>query len=666
MEQQSFPEDKTKEYLAAAHRVQGLMRTIGNTEKTKVKVGQRGKGSFFNWQDGAISIDPRDFDRGEEKWLGIGAHEAMHVRISRGDAVPEDVWKKQGLNYLFQTVEDARVYQATANIYPGAGVWMQEAYKSIEENDRLNLEYLQQQVGGELGYIPLTTRFCVEVQKRRVLGKIDENLPPRVAAAIEKTSPFIDQILQDLPQKDAKEEEIRKSTQNASQVLIEHVWPEFEELMKRDEENENLRQYMMHLLTKEELEVQEIIELLELDENEEKELGVILQTLQEHIQIQRQRDEEKKFNLIDFDGISGEIRKKLLESREKLLNKQQQDKQKQQAKDTLDKIEDEAVEAMRPQLMDPEEFETHEEQQKRIVIGRKKRNELPEEEREIQRQPSYIRHDDEKLTYEQGYDEVAPDINDLHERLAQIIKPTKYPQWKRGFPTGGRVDLKRAMQFEADRNQYNKLMERKSVPQLRDARFSTLFDCSFSMTGENILQAFKMGIVTGNVYEEFLDDFEFLMFNTFPDEDDYDHKELLESYILKRFGEPFQQTQKKRLERLFEVSCGDRSESTDLAPAVSWASERLDENAGRDNYLLVVTDGEPSPGTEYDVKRVIKAINKKHNQTIIGIGIGDGTQAVKKYFPIYVQVPNVKLFIPAIGDLLADITDNPDKYRQLL
>ena len=52
--------------------------------------------------------------------------------------------------------------------------------------------------------------------------------------------------------------------------------------------------------------------------------------------------------------------------------------------------------------------------------------------------------------YEQARRDVAPLVQRLVDELERVLRPASYPRWYGGFPWGARVDLRRAMQAEAD------------------------------------------------------------------------------------------------------------------------------------------------------------------------------------------------------------------------
>jgi hypothetical protein len=108
------------------------------------------------------------------------------------------------------------------------------------------------------------------------------------------------------------------------------------------------------------------------------------------------------------------------------------------------------------------------------------------------------------------------------------------------------------------------------------------------------------------------------------------------------------------------------------------AYERLLQNAGKNNFLIVLSDGLPVPdsahsGAEYDLNKVAKDIIEEKRVKLIGIGLGPNTEHVKEYYPHGFANMKMKVsdeerrqgqkdFAEAFADLLEDMIKHPEKY----
>jgi hypothetical protein len=82
---------------------------------------------------------------------------------------------------------------------------------------------------------------------------------------------------------------------------------------------------------------------------------------------------------------------------------------------------------------------------------------------------------------------------------------------------------------------------------------------------------------------------------------------------------------------------------------------------------------EAHSGPEYDLNKVVNDIIKEKRVKLIGIGLGSGTEHVKKYYPYGFANMKMKVseeerrqgqkdFAEAFADLLEDMIRHPEKY----
>ena len=258
----------------------------------------------------------------------------------------------------------------------------------------------------------------------------------------------------------------------------------------------------------------------------------------------------------------------------------------------------------------------------------RKRKEMERERKELEKKLEELRR--EKMTeYDKAYEEVADIINSLYVRLKRFFLPERHPKWKKGYPTGSRLDLAMAMQAEADPRYLERIWERKTVPHKFDYRFSILVDLSGSMRGEKIEETFKGLVVLAEVLERLGIQYEILGF-----QDEIipykDFKERLTKEVRERLSiakrEPYNNGVHNQAIWNSDGYC------------LKEAYKRLLQNLGKNNFLIVLSDGIPEPddehsGPEYDLDKIVEEIVQEKRIKLIGIGLGPGTEHVEEYYP---------------------------------
>ncbi len=142
-----------------------------------------------------------------------------------------------------------------------------------------------------------------------------------------------------------------------------------------------------------------------------------------------------------------------------------------------------------------------------------------------------------------------------------------------------------------------------------------------------------------------------------------------QEFIFKEFGYPLDKDAKHTIERMPPEVDSAGARYNDDGPALLWASERLEKHKGKDNFLVVISDGQPVPSLYYEEKEIsdleyaVKEIMNKQDQFLIGLGIGDGVRSVKEYYPNHKIVPNTRELAKEIGGLLKDMIRNPEQYH---
>jgi len=482
--------------------------------------------------------------------------------------------------------------------------------------------------------------------------------------------------------------ELQEQIDKAIQEAVEKLNKEIEEKERKAEEAKQKQEQ----LDKEIQELEEKAKSAQGKEKEELEKQIQEKKAEKLAQEVKQKQAEKDLKEIQnaLDNIqSGEempypedkLSEKTKQELEKLFNKlprQKREELKDKAQKQLEYFEDTINKGLEGKLNE-DKPESHRERREREARERevkkerekvKRERERAEKERkEIEKKLEQLRR--EKMTeYDKAYEEVADIINSLYIRLKKFFLPERHPKWQKGYPTGSRLDLEKAMQAEADPRYLEKIWERKTIPHKLDYRFSILVDLSGSMKGKKIEETFKGLVVLAEVLEKLGIQYEIIGF-----QDEIipykDFKERLTKEVRERLSiakrEPYNNGVHNQADWNSDGYC------------LKEAYKRLLQNLGKNNFLIVLSDGIPEPddkhsGPEYDLDKIVKEIIQEKRVKLIGIGLGSGTEHVKKYYPRGFANMKMKVseeerlqgqkdFAEAFADLLEDMIRHPEKYE---
>lgn len=659
-------EDNLKQKTAEVeNRLEILAQIVGADFGMKVKFGKLGEGSFFDSKNNSITLDPQMLleDREYEAEF-IAGHEGGHRAITKSleqigvsqEKILE-LYKKIGFGYLSNCLEDC----ADNN-------WVGEAFEKFkEDSEKVYTEQFEKEntamttpeinkAIAQLGYVPKFVFFGSEIIRQWATGKYSHKLEKEVERALQKTENEAKNCWQEIPKVYSREGERLKKAKERFRIIYEKIWPEFERLVNMDIDQEKMRQ-LAEKLGKQSGE-----------EKESEEKNGAEYELSEELQKELAKKMEENNKSVPWDKLSEELKNKLKEIFEN-LSEDEKKKLEKKAKKMLEDLDDKLIEESRGKLakkaspLTHEEIEALDEKEKSEDKTKNKENdetrqkEKAENERILKELSREM--EGELNKYDKIYQEIAPLADELFNRIHKIFLPKRHPRWQKGYPNGQRLDLAKAMQFEADRGLYEKIWERKTIPQKIDYRFTLLNDLSVSMAGEKIEQDFRGKILIAEVLNRLGIKTQILGF-----QDDI--------IPYKNFdAELSSEIRKKMLVMLKEVEDKgnhNRARWNSDGYCLKKASEDLEKQKGKDSFLIVFSDGEPAPdpehsGKEYELKKVVNEIRKNTKQKLIGVGLGQDTGHVAKFYPT--SLPNLPLdkLPQMLGDLLEDMIQNPEKYK---
>ena len=491
--------------------------------------------------------------------------------------------------------------------------------------------------------------------------KRGEELQKEIEGLEKELDPF-----NNLPE-DVKEE-LEKQIDKAIQEAAEKINKEIEERQKQIEEAEKRQEE----LEKEIKELEEKAKSAQGEEKEELEKQIQEKKAEKLSEEIKQKQAEKELediqNALDNiqsgkempypeDKLSEETKQEL----EKLFNKlphQKREELKDKAKEQLEDFEDSINKDLEGKL-NKDKPESHQERREREAKERetvRKKEEVEKEREEIEKKLEELRR--EKMTeYDKAYEKVADIINPLYIRLKRFFLPERHPKWQKGYPTGSRLDLEKAMQAEADPRYLEKIWERKTIPHKFDYRFSILVDLSGSMQGEKIEETFKGVVVLAEVLEKLEQLGIQYEISGFSDS----------SKIFKEWKEKLNKELRNKLAEMKSWGGG----GTETAEATKEAYQELLKNLGKDNFLITLTDGQPNNPER--LKEELEKIVKEKKVKLVGIGLGPNTEFVKDFYKAAISLEKMKIseeerrqgqkdFAEAFADLLEDMIKHPEKY----
>jgi len=612
-----------------------IAQRVGGDFGMKVEIIPAGKrpkgepevGSYFNPKETKIVFDPEHVKKDPEEAEFVAGHEGGHRAITRGPETIglkkekiQETYNQVGFAFTFNALEDPADNNWVREKFPGLEPNIKKIYdQDLEESEKKNVplglnhpEAFQSMK--LLGYIPKFVYYGSEIIRYWHKGEFSIKLDPEVKKALDKTKKEAEDYFETIPGSKPTEKEIIEKAKERFLIDYEKIWPEVKKLVEQDLNNEKLRQMLMQGLGKDKL----------------------------------PKDLQQEGASVPMDELSEGLKKKLKEVFDSLPEEQKKELE-EKAEKQLKEFEDKLNEELKGKL-NQDNPESHEERAIRI----KQEKEGKEKERQEKEEVEKARKEFEKKLeaqmseYDKVYKEVKPLIDDLYRKLLKIFIPERHPRWKSGYPSGSRIDLAKAMQYEADRSKYTELWERKSIPQKIDYRFSLLIDLSYSMKGEKIEQAFRGLVVLTETLNRLDLKHEIIGFtDTFSNN----------VKVYKEFKEKLSKEARERVSSMRGVKMGN----TPTNSATRFASERLEENKGRYNFLITLTDGQPTDDKEA-VKTFIKQSGKTANQKFIGLGLGPSTGHVKELYPNSIANISIKELPQKLAQLFEEIIKHPGKY----
>jgi uncharacterized protein YegL len=234
--------------------------------------------------------------------------------------------------------------------------------------------------------------------------------------------------------------------------------------------------------------------------------------------------------------------------------------------------------------------------------------------------------------YLTAWKRIAPSADRLGDELLRRLVPRQRLRWTAGHPSGSRLDLRRAVRFEADPTLYQSLWSRPVLPHRRDPAVILLLDRSGSMQGQRMAGAFEGLVLMVEVCRRIGVPAAVWSFAN------HCRREL-------DWDSPLDPSARRRLSVLRDSSDGQ----TAMAPALDAVRRAFQERHGDPKLLFVIGDGAPD-----QPRATLSAVRRLEADGIgtIGLGLGPDTAGLARYFRQSVTGIPPQRLVDHVGRLL--------------
>jgi hypothetical protein len=261
--------------------------------------------------------------------------------------------------------------------------------------------------------------------------------------------------------------------------------------------------------------------------------------------------------------------------------------------------------------------------------------EAPSPEGERQREAFESTQSDGTDSYLAAWRRIAPVADRLGDELLRVLVPRQRMRWSSGHPWGPRLELRKAMQFEADPQTYRSLWCRPVLPHRRDPAVLLLVDRSASMRHDGLIdRAFEGTVLLTEVCRRIGVPAAVWSFaNLVREELEWDA--VIDGPARRRLG-------------LLPDTCDG---NTDMAAALTIVGRRFAARHGDPKLLFVISDGEPD---KHDATRAAVSRLEADGIVTVGLGLGPGTAGLARFFQNAVtEIPPERL-VDHLADLLGE------------
>ncbi len=542
-----------------------LVRLISMRPELRFTIGSAHSPWSFNFHNHTVSAPINDLlEESADYCRGLTLHEAAHATVTRiFDLLNPKIAQRREYHALFNVIEDCRIETWILERTPGARPWM------TEYNDKLFTPILS----GPLPHT-LTGQYLAAILSHWWFNQYPEQLQPEVIEALEESRPSINRAI---------------AAQPPSSIISSNI---YSEIYQKHRSLTVIYLQSDRIAPPHEFECAVRLRQLQMIIEINKEVFPIYSRLIETDQKQQGKQVLEADLTQLLEGLRGDH----------LSTSTGHQSSSERDRDDRENQSDKESEAQR--LNDELNAEHSPEKRRPLDEARP----IEEMKREMQRALAI----DPTDRYLRTWRQLSAEIDLLSDTLIRVIEKRVKPTWQRGCSSGVRLDLRRAMAFEADPRLYQSLWMRQVKPTKLDPAFTILIDISGSMEGENIQGAFKGLVLFTEVCARLNLPLELISFNHHAQQ-------------LKVWDRGIDESLRSRLGRLSQSVSG----GTDLTAALKLTHDRIKHLSFKDRFLVTLSDGEPNDVNS--VLREIKAL-ESHGVHCIGVGIGPDTERLRRFF----------------------------------
>lgn len=651
-----FSEGDKKIIEDRLHVLSSLAYFIGKDYGMKVEVNP-GQGWHWDFDKNIVRADPDDLLNKPIEFLRfVMSHEAGHRRISRVKGVISDeVWKLPAFSFMMNVIEDPRDNNFVADNIPHFRDEMKYAYGPESEDVKFETE-MQEEANKKFGKKPRFMQAGFEYMKLWYKVSVGEkpdlspDLPDDVREVVLKTYEAAKRSWNTYPslaeadngvvhqgKQLTGEETITEYARASFQINYRDVWPLFKTLVDKDiEDAKNSGQGNNN--EKGNGEKKDGSNDKPGDENNEGRKN------EEDKKDDKNKGEPQQGN---NEGGNDEDKKPLTEEEAKKLIREFAGKLAEHFEG--EKAKAEAVKKVKQTKFEPGQQPKEgvdDAYEGEITLEDVPGTGVPKpftlDDKEIEDLKKKLEQRDRKETsYEQVLRECAPLIDHLANELQEIFNKRRHTRWESGYKSGKKINIGKAIQEEvAQTSPFDTgAFMRREQPKEADYAIKLLVDLSGSMGRDGKIQeAFKGAIVLSEVLNTLNIKFSITGFNT-------------ETINYKDFSKDFSDEERDSFQEMFSEVSSYRAMNTSDGSALSETYIELQKVEEKEKIIFVISDGD-SGQPSLLIDTVNKCLKKKYR--IIGLGLGRGTQHVKKYYPNSVANISVQELAQVLGDKLRE------------
>ncbi len=615
-------------------------RFIGKDYQMPIELGEAGDGWYWDMRDNEIVADAKDvLEKDLELNRFIIGHEGSHRRISHfDDEFKQRYQTEPGFGIMANYIEDPRVNNYLTDGYPLFEDGLEKSY----QDSLVRLSNLELETDAKHGFRPRHLQAGWEYirqwyrEHNNEPFAIDESLPQEVQQVVASTLESAQDVWWSYPtREEANDPElVQQYAQQSAKILSNKVWPEFSKLVEQDVNDQMMQDALQEAADKQANGEPNPFDNLNQQEQEE-----LAQAIAEAIKQSQDdsRNDTPQTQAIPLDKIPDNLKQKIQEHLDNLDEQEAQQRRKQAQKalqQTDDTYNQETESQFMPQAKQDAEPEPPVEPSNQSPEISQPKPPPPIDLSAMHQAMQKIEHQ-HATEYDQALQEVLPIINKLEAKLNNIFIERQKDQWQSGFSSGKQLDISRRMEEQAKgvSAALTKAWERRELPQKIDYAFSVLVDLSGSMSGGGkIEETFKACIVLTEVLSRLGIPFEVSGFNR-------------SLYKYKSYSQELTKDIRQGMSQMLPEVRSPNAGNNNDGWAVTQQSKSLAGRNEKQKFLIVLSDGQPTPvypydAEEYDLDTVVKTISNTTDQHLIGMGLL--SKSVEQYYPQHVIASSVE------------------------